>query len=108
MLRTAVLFLMLTAAPALAQSREGFGPGPVLPDVGPIAPVDSDLALPKGAKFKIAFDVSSKAAPGALSRQIETAARTLNMHVAAGVPQKDVQSLVARAHKSEPAGNRRG
>ncbi len=47
MLRTAVLFLMLTAAPALAQSREGFGPGPVLPDVGPIAPVDSDLALPK-------------------------------------------------------------
>lgn len=94
MLRTAVLFLMLTAAPALAQSREGFGPGPVLSDVGPIAPVDSDLALPKGAKFKIAFDVSSKAAPGALSRQIETAARAINMHVAAGVPQKDVQIVV--------------
>lgn len=94
MLRAAALSLMLLAAPALAQTREGFGPGPVLPDVGPIAPVDSDLPLPKGAKFKIAFDVSAKAAPGALSRQIETAGRTLNMHVAAGVPKENVQIVV--------------
>lgn len=97
MLRTAILSLMLAAAPALAQSREGFGPGPVLPDVGPIAPVASDLPIPKGAKFKIAFDLHTRAEPGALSRQIETAARTLNMHVAAGVPQKDVQ-IVLIAH----------
>jgi intracellular sulfur oxidation DsrE/DsrF family protein len=39
----------------------------------------------------------AKADPGTLSRQIETAARTLNMHVAAGVPQKDVQ-IVLIAH----------
>ena len=97
MLRAALLTALLLSAPALAQSREGFGPGPVLPDVGPIAPVESDLALPKGAKFKIAFDLHSRAEPGALSRQIETAARTLNMHVAAGVPQKDVQ-IVLIAH----------
>ena len=94
MIRAALLTALLLSAPVLAQSREGFGPGPVLPDVGPIAPVDSDLALPKGTKFKIAFDVAAKAAPGGLSRQIETAARTLNMHVAAGVPQKDVQIVV--------------
>lgn len=94
MLRAAIFLSLLMAGPALAQSREGFGPGPVLPDVGPIAPVESDLALPKGAKFKIAFDVATKAPPGGLSRQIETAARTLNMHVAAGVPQKDVQIVV--------------
>jgi intracellular sulfur oxidation DsrE/DsrF family protein len=97
MLRAATLALMLLAAPALAQSREGFGPGPVLPDVGPIAPVASDLSIPKGTKFKIAFDLHTRAEPGALSRQIETAARTLNMHVAAGVPQKDVQ-IVLIAH----------
>lgn len=94
MLRAAILSLMLIAAPAVAQSRAGFVAGPVLPDVGPIAPVDSDLPLPKGTQMKIAFDVSAKATPGALSRQIETAARTLNMHVAAGVPQKDVQIVV--------------
>jgi intracellular sulfur oxidation DsrE/DsrF family protein len=69
----------------------------VLPDVGPIAPVDSDLAIPKGTSFKIAFDLRAKADPGTLSRQIETAARTLNMHVAAGVPQKAVQ-IVLIAH----------
>lgn len=97
MLRAAALSLMLLAAPALAQDRSGFGPGPVLPDVGPIAPVDSDLAIPKGTSFKIAFDLRAKADPGTLSRQIETAARTLNMHVAAGVPQKAVQ-IVLIAH----------
>lgn len=97
MIRAALLTALLLSAPALAQSREGFGPGPVLPDLGPIAPVESDLPLPKGAKFKIAFDLRTKADAGALSRQIETAARTLNMHVAAGVPQKDVQ-IVLIAH----------
>ena len=94
MIRAAVLSLMLLSAPVLAQSRQGFVAGPVLPDVGPIAPVDSDLPLPKGAKFKIDFDIAAKATPGTLSRQIETAARTLNMHVAAGVPQKDVQIVL--------------
>jgi intracellular sulfur oxidation DsrE/DsrF family protein len=95
--RAALALILLAATPALAQERSGFGPGPVLPDVGPIAPVDSDLPIPKGTKLKIAFDLHSKAEPGGLSRQIETAARTLNMHVAAGVPQKDVQ-IVLIAH----------
>ncbi|MEI6485009.1 MAG: DsrE family protein [Sphingomonadales bacterium] len=90
MLRAAFLATLLIAAPASAQDRSSFVPGPVLPDVGPIAMVDSDVPIPKGTKFKIAFDVSAKNTPGQLSRQIETAARTLNMHVAGGVPQKDV------------------
>lgn len=95
--RAALALILLAASPALAQDRSGFGPGPVLPDVGPIAPVESDLPIPKGIRLKIAFDLHSKAEPGGLSRQIETAARTLNMHVAAGVPQKDVQ-IVLIAH----------
>ena len=94
MLRAALLTALLISAPALAQDRSSFVAGPVLPDVGPIAPVEADMAIPKGTKFKIAFDVSTKATPGTLSRQIETAARTFNMHVAAGVPQKDVQIVV--------------
>lgn len=94
MLRAALLTALLITAPALAQDRSAFVPGPVLPDVGPIVPVESDLPIPKGTVFKIAFDVRAKAEPGTLSRQIETAARTLNMHVAAGVPQKDVHIVV--------------
>ncbi len=97
MLRAAVLLSLLMAAPALAQDRSGFVAGPVLPDVGPIAPVQSDLPIPKGTAFKIAFDLHSRAEPGGLSRQIETAARTLNMHVAAGVPKEKVQ-IVLIAH----------
>ncbi len=94
MLRAALLASLLLAAPALAQDRSGFQAGPVLPDVGPIAPVDSDVPIPKGTKFRIAFDLSARTPPGQLSRQIETAARTLNMHVAAGVPRKDVQIVL--------------
>ena len=94
MLRAALLTLLLISAPALAQDRSSFVAGPVLPEIGPIAPVESDVPIPKGTKFKIAFDVSAKATPGVLSRQIETAARTLNMHVAAGIPQKNVQIVV--------------
>lgn len=90
----AATLMLMAATPALAQSREGFGPGPVLPDLGPIAPVESDLPIPKGTKFKIAFDLRAKADPGTLSRQIETAARTLNMHVAAGVPKEDMQIVL--------------
>lgn len=94
MLRAAILSLMLMAAPALAQDRSSFTFGPVLKDVGPIAAVESDLPIPKGTVFKIAFDLRAKADPGTLSRQIETAARTLNMHVANGVPQKDVHIVL--------------
>lgn len=97
MKRVLLAAVLLIATPALAQSREGFGPGPVLPDVGPIAPVASDLPLPKGTAFKIAFDLHTRAEPGTLSRQIETAARTINMHVAAGVPKDKVQ-VVLIAH----------
>ncbi|MEN9933419.1 MAG: hypothetical protein RIS17_1992 [Pseudomonadota bacterium] len=94
MLRAALLASLVIAAPVLAQDRSSFIAGPVLPDVGPIAKVESDVPIPKGTKFKIAFDVSAKATPGVLSRQIETAARALNMHVANGVAQKDIQIVV--------------
>lgn len=94
MLRAALLATLLIAAPVLAQDRSGFGPGPVLADVGPIAPVASDVPIPRGAEFRIAFDLAAKTTPGQLSRQIETAARTLNMHVAAGVPQNKVKIVL--------------
>jgi intracellular sulfur oxidation DsrE/DsrF family protein len=94
MLRAALLATILIAAPAMAQDRSGFTLGPVLKDIGPHAAVESDLPIPKGTVFKIAFDLRAKADPGTLNRQIETAARTLNMHVANGVPQKDVHIVL--------------
>ncbi|OYQ26051.1 hypothetical protein CHU93_12700 [Sandarakinorhabdus cyanobacteriorum] len=97
MLRAALLATILIAAPALAQDRSGFSLGPVLGDVGPHAAVQSDLPIPAGTSFRIAFDLHTRAEPGGLSRQIETAARTFNMLVAAGVPREKVQ-IVLIAH----------
>jgi intracellular sulfur oxidation DsrE/DsrF family protein len=94
MLRAAILATLLIGAPAMAQDRSSFTLGPVLKDVGPHAAVESDLPIPKGTVFKIAFDLRAKADPGTLNRQIETAARTLNMHVANGVPAKDVHIVL--------------
>jgi intracellular sulfur oxidation DsrE/DsrF family protein len=82
----AAALLLLPLAAAQAQNRENFRPGPVFPEFGPIANVTTDLPVPAGAEFKVAFDITAKATPGELSRSIETAGRFINMHAAAGVP----------------------
>lgn len=86
--------LMLLAAPAAAAPRPGFHAGPVFRDFGHIAPVDSDLAIPAESSFKVAFDVSAKATPGEVNRTIDSAARFINMHVAAGVPVADIKVAI--------------
>ncbi|PZN94945.1 MAG: hypothetical protein DCF31_08345 [Alphaproteobacteria bacterium] len=78
--------LLLLPAMAPAPGRSAFHPGPVFTDFAPIATVKSDVAIPAGTEFKVAFDVSEGATPGELSRGIETAARFINQHVDAGVP----------------------
>ncbi|MDO9489432.1 MAG: DsrE family protein [Sphingomonadaceae bacterium] len=87
--------LMLLAAPAAAAPpRPGFVAGPVFSDFGHIAPVASDLAIPADAAFKVAFDLSAKATPGEISKTIDSAARFINMHVAAGVPVANVKVAI--------------
>jgi intracellular sulfur oxidation DsrE/DsrF family protein len=86
--------LVLLPVAATAQDRSAFHPGPVFKDFAPIADVQSDVAISKGAHFKIDFDVSEKAKPGELSRAIETAGRFINMHVAAGVPLKSIKVAI--------------
>jgi intracellular sulfur oxidation DsrE/DsrF family protein len=61
---------------------------------GDIATVDSDLAPPKGTVFKVLFNVSDAATPGAMSKKIETAARFINMHVEAGVPIENIHIAI--------------
>ena len=64
---------------------EAFAPGPLIDDYGPHATVPG-AAVDAKSVFKVAFDVSEAAEPGETSRRLETAARFLNMHAAAGVP----------------------
>lgn len=84
------------AAPIAAQSPslETFATGPVFEDFGPHAPVEGGEPLPSFSRFAIAFDVATPAETGARNRGLESAARFINMHVAAGVPEDRIQLAV--------------
>ena len=88
-----LLPLMALAQPASAQ-MENFKTGPVFNDFGATAPVQMTEPLAKDAQFKIAFDVSTAADPDKINRTIESAARFINMHVAAGVPEKNIHLAI--------------
>ena len=86
--------MLLLPAAVIAQDRSAFHPGPVFKDFAPIADVVSDVPIPKGTVFKVAFDVSDKAKPGELSRGIESAGRFINMNVAAGVSLESIHVAI--------------
>jgi intracellular sulfur oxidation DsrE/DsrF family protein len=93
------ILALLAVSPALAQqtSRDAFATGPVFEDFGAHAPVETAEPIPSFSRFEIAFDVATAAAEGARNRGFESAARFMNMHVAAGVP-ADRISLVVVVH----------
>ncbi|MEH6757347.1 MAG: DsrE family protein [Parasphingorhabdus sp.] len=94
LLKAALLFSGLAMAhPALAQ-MEGFKTGPVFDDFGPTAEVQTDAPLPADSQFNIAFDVAKAADPGKLNRTIESAARFINLHVAAGVAPENIKIAI--------------
>lgn len=88
-----LLPLLALAQPASAQ-MENFKAGPVFKDFGATAPVQTTEPVAKDTVFKIAFDVTKAADPGKLNRTIESAARFINMQVAAGVPAENIHLAV--------------
>lgn len=82
------------AVPASAQDMSAFKTGPVFDGFGPHAPVDGAAEIPADAEFAIAFDVAKPAEEGAANRTFESAARFINMHVAAGVDPKNIKIAV--------------
>ncbi len=92
----AMALAALIVSPAAAQdaSREGFSTGPVFEDFGPHAPVEGAAPLSSLERFAIAFDVAEAAGEGARNRGFESAARFINMHVAAGVPEDRIKLVV--------------
>lgn len=82
-----LLVALAAASGAMAEDRPvpGYGPTRAVPGAAPI---------PEGTKFRIAYDISEGAATGTLNRRIESAARFLNMHAAAGVSAADMELVV--------------
>ncbi|PHR93801.1 MAG: hypothetical protein COA69_04005 [Robiginitomaculum sp.] len=71
-----------------------FHAGELLPEFGKIASVDMDQTVRARAKFKVAFDVGQRTEAGTLNRKLESAARFLNMHAAAGVKPKNIKLAI--------------
>ncbi|EAQ28110.1 hypothetical protein NAP1_10963 [Erythrobacter sp. NAP1] len=92
----ALALATLIASPLSAQqaSREAFATGPVFDEFGPHAPVPDVEPIPSFSRFEIAFDVATAAEDGARNRGFESAARFMNMHVAAGVPEDRIKLVV--------------
>ncbi|GMN02054.1 hypothetical protein MTsPCn3_07840 [Erythrobacter sp. MTPC3] len=95
-LKSIAIAAALLAVPAAAQEPDfsAFDTGPVFADFGPHAAVDGAGAIAPDAEFRIAFDVADKADEGAKNRGFESAARFINMHVAAGVPEGNIDIAV--------------
>jgi len=87
---------VLITGPLSAQQADlsAFETGPVFEEFGPHAPVPDAKPISQFERFQIAFDVARGAEGGARNRGFESAARFINMHVAAGVPADRIDLVV--------------
>ncbi|MDZ7588655.1 MAG: DsrE family protein [Parasphingorhabdus sp.] len=95
-MRAALFALIAISAPAVALAPAGdgaFHPGKVITGFGPIADVPGASAIRPDASFKIAFD-TAKGEKGKLNKQIESAARFINMHAAAGILPDNLKTAI--------------
>ncbi len=94
MRKLATILILMTIASAASAGEGAFTKGPVFKDYGPVADIDVTMAIPPDAFFRHSFDVSSPASDGQPNRTLVSAARFINMHVRAGVPEKHIQLAV--------------
>lgn len=87
-IRLLVITALLTSAHSAKADK--FAAGPVLTNFGKHASVQQDLKFDKNSVFKVAFDIGKQGEVGEVNRKIETLARFINMHVANGVPAKNI------------------
>ena len=85
------LSILCVVLPASANQQDPLGAA--VPGYGPTRAVPG-AAIPPSQQFRVAFDVSVGADKGTLNRRIESAARFLNMHAAAGVPLENIELAV--------------
>ena len=95
-LQRSLVPLIATLASAVAfAGSDAFETGPLIEEFGPVAHVEGASPIPEGVVLRVAFDVSEPGEQDAVNRRLETAARFLNMHAAAGVaPERLSAALV--------------
>jgi intracellular sulfur oxidation DsrE/DsrF family protein len=88
---TLVLLLSSTWNKSIAAE---FTDGPVIFGYGKHAPVQQNIKLEKDAVLKVVFDVAKAGKDGEVNRAFNSVARFLNMHVANGIPAKNIHLAV--------------
>ncbi|MBT1445655.1 DsrE family protein [Shewanella sp. JM162201] len=69
-----------------------FSSGPVIEGYGEVASrVKQTFPVPRDQQFKVVFDVAAQSEAGEVNRTLDSMARFLNMHVAAGVDPKNIR-----------------
>lgn len=86
-----IMFALSFTTDSLAQTSS-FKDGPLIIGFGKHAVVATDTEI-KEAQFKVAFDVATSER-GELNKKFDSVARFINMHVAAGVPEKNIDLAI--------------
>lgn len=94
-MRQPLAFLAICLLPSVAfAGPDNFKTGPVFEAFGPVATVAGAQALLASSEFKISFDAAKASESEALNRTLESAARFINMHAAAGVDPANIDVAV--------------
>ena len=97
MLKSKITVLLCSAACVVSDvsaGPEAFRDGALIEGYGKIADVPDAAALPKDALFKVSWDLAKAAESGEVNRGLDTVARFMNMHHAAGIPVKQLHLAV--------------
>lgn len=93
MRRLIVAALAVLALPMAALAQERMT-GPVFNGFGSWTPIESTQEVPKDQHYRAIFDSSKGATPGELNGRIDSAARYINLLVAAGVPRENIEVAI--------------
>ena len=92
-LRLLLATVIVLPAAALAD-LESFTTGPVFEDYGPVADVETTVAVPADATLRHVFDAGTRAEDGQPNRTLVSAARFINMHARAGIDPERIEVAV--------------
>jgi intracellular sulfur oxidation DsrE/DsrF family protein len=85
-MRLRLLLATVIVLPAAAMADlESFTTGPVFKDHGPVADIETTVAVPADAALRHVFDTGTRAEDGQPNRTLVSAARFINMHARAGI-----------------------
>ncbi|QSX39340.1 DsrE family protein [Shewanella cyperi] len=82
---------IVAALLAPGAAADGFRSGPVIEGFGKVAYVKQTFPVAKDQHFKVVFDTGEQGKEGDVNRTLDSMARFLNMHGAAGVPLENIQ-----------------